>query len=203
MEPQCTAFDDPSSAVSKEAEGNYGVIESEPSQASPITAPFDDGDQEVFGTKCDVCKESFTQKNILLVHFNSVSHLHKMKKFLKENQENPNNLTPQSEGGSPSSPLAPGSTLMSVLGSLNAKKQLEPDNELKPYKCNICQVSYAQGSTLDIHIRSVLHHTRANKLQELVLTGHVDLSKPLIENPDNADEANNSEIELFSPKSLW
>lgn len=152
--------------------------------------------------KCDVCKESFTQKNILLVHFNSVSHLHKMKKFLKEKQENPNNLTPQSEGGSPSSPLAPGSTLMSVLGSLNAKKQLEPDNELKPYKCNICQVSYAQGSTLDIHIRSVLHHTRANKLQELVLTGHVDLSKPLIENPDNADEANNSEIELFSPKSL-
>jgi hypothetical protein len=53
LEPQCTAFDDPSSAVSKEAEGNYGVIESEPSQASPITAPFDDGDQEVFGTKSD------------------------------------------------------------------------------------------------------------------------------------------------------
>ena len=37
--------------------------------------------------KCDVCKESFTQKNILLVHFNSVSHLHRMKKLLKEQQE--------------------------------------------------------------------------------------------------------------------
>ena len=29
--------------------------------------------------KCDVCKESFTQKNILLVHYNSVSHLHRLK----------------------------------------------------------------------------------------------------------------------------
>ena len=152
--------------------------------------------------KCDVCIESFTQKNILLVHFNSVSHLHKMKKVLKEQQENPNNLTPQSDKGSPtSSPTGgPGSTLMSVLGSLNAKKQLEPDNEVKPYKCNICRVAYAQGSTLDIHIRSVLHHTRANKLQELVMTGHVDLNKPLIEHP-NHEEAQ-AGLDLFSPKSL-
>ena len=29
--------------------------------------------------KCEVCRESFTQKNILLVHFNSVSHLHKLR----------------------------------------------------------------------------------------------------------------------------
>ena len=36
--------------------------------------------------KCDVCKESFTQKNILLVHFNSVSHLHRLKKALKVGQ---------------------------------------------------------------------------------------------------------------------
>lgn len=34
--------------------------------------------------KCTVCKESFTQKNILLVHYNSVSHLHKLKKVLQE-----------------------------------------------------------------------------------------------------------------------
>ena len=33
--------------------------------------------------KCEVCKESFTQKNILLVHFNSVSHLHRLKKAIK------------------------------------------------------------------------------------------------------------------------
>ena len=36
--------------------------------------------------KCDVCKESFTQKNILLVHYNSVSHLHKLKKIMQEQQ---------------------------------------------------------------------------------------------------------------------
>ena len=36
--------------------------------------------------KCEVCKESFTQKNILLVHYNSVSHLHKLKKTMQEQQ---------------------------------------------------------------------------------------------------------------------
>ena len=67
LEPQSTAFDDPSSAVSKEAEGNYGVIESEPSQASPITAPFDDGDQAVFGTKCDelIAQSSVTKPQLV------------------------------------------------------------------------------------------------------------------------------------------
>ncbi|XP_065314347.1 uncharacterized protein LOC135923494 [Gordionus sp. m RMFG-2023] len=30
--------------------------------------------------KCPLCLESFTQKNILLVHFNSVSHLHRLKR---------------------------------------------------------------------------------------------------------------------------
>jgi len=29
--------------------------------------------------KCEVCMESFTQKNILVVHYNSVSHLHRLK----------------------------------------------------------------------------------------------------------------------------
>ena len=113
--------------------------------------------------KCEVCKESFTQKNILLVHFNSVSHLHRLKKVMKEQQENNPSLaltphsTPQSEksSGSPSSLTSPqpGTTLLSVLGSLNAKKQLEPDEQVKPYRCNICRVSYSQASTLDIHIR--------------------------------------------------
>lgn len=36
--------------------------------------------------KCTVCKESFTQKNILLVHYNSVSHLHKLKRFCRKHQ---------------------------------------------------------------------------------------------------------------------
>ena len=37
--------------------------------------------------KCEVCKESFTQKNILLVHYNSVSHLHRLKKTMQEQQQ--------------------------------------------------------------------------------------------------------------------
>ncbi|CAN2389434.1 regulation of locomotor rhythm [Pristimantis euphronides] len=79
--------------------------------------------------KCTVCKESFTQKNILLVHYNSVSHLHKLKRALQE-----------STSGQP-------------------EPTSSPDN--KPFKCNTCNVAYSQSSTLEIHMRSVLHQTKA------------------------------------------
>ncbi|KAG7455432.1 hypothetical protein MATL_G00256680, partial [Megalops atlanticus] len=95
--------------------------------------------------KCTVCKESFTQKNILLVHYNSVSHLHKLKKVLHET----------------SAPIFQ-----------------EANNSIhnKPYKCNICNVAYSQNSTLEIHMRSVLHQTKAR-------TAKVDTSsKALNEN---------------------
>ncbi|XP_065516660.1 zinc finger homeobox protein 3-like isoform X2 [Lathamus discolor] len=80
--------------------------------------------------KCTVCKESFTQKNILLVHYNSVSHLHKLKRALQES------ATGQPEPTS------------------------SPDN--KPFKCNACNMAYSQSSTLEIHLRSVLHRTKAH-----------------------------------------
>lgn len=41
--------------------------------------------------KCEVCKESFTQKNILLVHYNSVSHLHKLKRASQDLQSSTTN----------------------------------------------------------------------------------------------------------------
>ena len=65
------------------------------------------------------------------------------------------------------------SSLESALNNMANAKQLRLEDEAsdKPYKCNICKVSYNQGSTLDIHIRSVLHQTRASKLQDLALTG--------------------------------
>ncbi|XP_077171745.1 zinc finger homeobox protein 2 [Paroedura picta] len=85
--------------------------------------------------KCTVCKESFTQKNILLVHYNSVSHLHKMKKASAD----------------PSAPSR---------GEPGAPGALQPSSD-KPYKCNTCRVSYNQSSTLEIHMRSVLHQTRS------------------------------------------
>ena len=54
--------------------------------------------------KCDVCKESFTQKNILLVHYNSVSHLHRLKKTMQESQQN------SQGGGSAPAPANPASS---------------------------------------------------------------------------------------------
>ncbi|KAM4708778.1 zinc finger homeobox protein 2 [Discoglossus pictus] len=88
--------------------------------------------------KCVVCKESFTQKNILLVHYNSVSHLHKVRKASLD----PSISTRQEPGVGP--PGLSGQT-----------------GQDKPYKCTICHVSYNQSSTLEIHMRSVLHQTRS------------------------------------------
>ncbi|XP_018328820.1 zinc finger homeobox protein 4 isoform X2 [Agrilus planipennis] len=125
--------------------------------------------------KCDVCKESFTQKNILLVHYNSVSHLHKLKRAMQEQQQQNNN------NNQPVSPIISSQTQNL---SLTPKSTSSDEDDKKRYKCNICKVAYTQGSTLDIHMRSVLHQTRASKLQDLALSGQIDLSKPLIEQPE-------------------
>lgn len=122
--------------------------------------------------KCDVCKESFTQKNILLVHYNSVSHLHKLKRAMQEQQNNNNNPAV--------SPVVSQAQNM----TMTAKSGSPEEDDKKRYKCNICKVAYTQGSTLDIHMRSVLHQTRASKLQDLALAGQIDLTKPLIEQPE-------------------
>lgn len=122
--------------------------------------------------KCDVCKESFTQKNILLVHYNSVSHLHKLKRAMQEQQNNNNNP-----------PVSPVINQPQNL-TLTPKSTSSDEDDKKRYRCNICKVAYTQGSTLDIHMRSVLHQTRASKLQDLALAGQIDLSKPLIEQPE-------------------
>ena len=63
--------------------------------------------------KCDVCKESFTQKNILLVHYNSVSHLHRLKKNMQESQ----NLSTSSQGGSAQNPASSSTPEKSSKGS--------------------------------------------------------------------------------------
>jgi AT-binding transcription factor 1 len=157
--------------------------------------------------KCDVCKESFTQKNILLVHYNSVSHLHRLKKSMQNEL-----LSGGGAGGgglqtpekSPSPRVM--TSLESALSNLANAKQIRDDESEKPYKCNICRVSYNQGSTLDIHIRSVLHQTRASKLQELALSGQIDLSKPLIEQPDSKQlQEQHKKIlqDMLSPKSSF
>lgn len=85
--------------------------------------------------KCTICSESFTQKTILLVHYNSVSHLHRARRALQDSGTGV--VTPEAPRG--------------------------PDS--RPYRCRLCGVAYSQSSTLDIHLRSVLHQTRARAAQ--------------------------------------
>ena len=162
--------------------------------------------------KCEVCKESFTQKNILLVHYNSVSHLHRLKKSL--DGQGKASTVPEAQPTPEKTPTK-GSALEALLGNLGNRGGEKgntklgsigaEDEEYKPFKCNICKVAYAQGSTLDIHVRSVLHQTKASKLQELILTGQIDMNKPLIEQPDahSLQEQHKKMIsDMLSPKSL-
>lgn len=131
--------------------------------------------------KCDVCKESFTQKNILLVHYNSVSHLHKLKRAMQEQQQQNNNNNP---AVSPVLQQPSAAAVAAAVAGQQSRGSSPDDDDKKRYKCNICKVAYTQGSTLDIHMRSVLHQTRASKLQDLAMAGQIDLTKPLIEQPD-------------------
>ena len=170
--------------------------------------------------KCEVCKESFTQKNILLVHYNSVSHLHRLKKSLQQQGSGQESsltssqpiatssaaeVTPTAQMETPEK-SSKKSALEALLGNIRGEKKDHEDNEAKPFKCNICKVAYSQGSTLDIHIRSVLHQTKASKLQEMIQTGQIDMSKPLIEQPEpqQLQEQHKKMIAdiLLSPKSL-
>ncbi|KAK7078114.1 hypothetical protein SK128_023697, partial [Halocaridina rubra] len=134
--------------------------------------------------KCDVCKESFTQKNILLVHYNSVSHLHKLKKAMQDkdtkgssNISNIQSETSSIEGGTlPLGETQSGHPGISGIG-------IGEEEGTKPYRCHICRVAYSQQSTLDIHLRSVLHQSRTARLPEYLPTSSHDPITTLADHP--------------------
>lgn len=130
--------------------------------------------------KCDDCFESFTQANILTVHKNSVSHLHRVKQKQKETHSG--SSTP-ALGASPNQAgefdrrsvdfdrksVDYEMEISNTVGDSN-KRKLSSDNDYdspkKRFKCDICKVAYAQGSTLDIHMRSVGHQAKANRIMQ-------------------------------------
>lgn len=155
--------------------------------------------------KCEVCKESFTQKNILLVHYNSVSHLHKVKLSMKENNAPNTTISSAISSSGIASPGSPtvvtASNTQVTTSNTNSSTSIShtsnsEDCEKKPYKCNLCKLSYSQASNLDVHVRSVLHQSKASRIQELVLSGELDLSTPLVERPEDTPS-----VEQTSAKS--
>lgn len=130
--------------------------------------------------KCEDCFESFTQPNILTVHKNSVSHLHRVKQKQKETHSG--SSTP-ALGASPNQiadfdrrsvefdrKSVDYEMEISNTGGDSNKRKLSSDNDYdspkKRFKCDICKVAYAQGSTLDIHMRSVGHQAKANRIMQ-------------------------------------
>lgn len=154
--------------------------------------------------KCETCRESFTQKNILLVHYNSVSHLHKKKQS--------ESVTPST---SPTNAVSTTSASALEFDRRSAefdrksvefdrksvdfsefegdfpKRKCSPDNDYdspkKRFKCEICKVAYVQGSTLDIHMRSVLHQTRACRQQEQLQQLQSQLHQQQTTSPNNSN----------------
>ncbi|VDK73890.1 unnamed protein product [Litomosoides sigmodontis] len=121
--------------------------------------------------KCELCKENFEQKHQLLVHYNSVAHLHRAKKMLEEQS---NNFQPSAQ----------------ILAALQASTTSQSSQGgSKPFKCNLCKLGYGQGSTLDIHIRSVAHQSRLTKIAELLAQGEIDGCKSIVEQPGGPAQA--------------
>ncbi|XP_039603337.1 zinc finger homeobox protein 3 [Polypterus senegalus] len=114
--------------------------------------------------KCDICQESFTQKSILIVHFNSVSHLNRVKKTSSGSCTPPTISLPAKETTTSISPPISFSQQpsMNPVNTLQGVEKTSPSpSSDKPYRCTTCHVAYSQSLTLENHMRSVLHYSRS------------------------------------------
>lgn len=67
------------------------------------------------------------------------------------------------------------------------------------FLCNVCKQSYPQAANLDIHMRSMSHQGRMNRLAELVATGELSGEKPIFEQPGIPAPTIQNFIETVSP----
>uniref|UniRef100_A0A1I7VYL9 Homeobox domain-containing protein n=1 Tax=Loa loa TaxID=7209 RepID=A0A1I7VYL9_LOALO len=124
----------------------------------------------------DPLRENFEQKHQLLMHYNSVVHLHKAKKMLEEQSSN----------------FQPSAQILAALQASTSSQSLQGGS--KPFRCNLCKMGYGQGSTLDIHIRSVAHQSRLTKIAELLAQGEIDGCKSIVEQPGGATQTALAEL---------
>lgn len=99
---------------------------SDRSNAAPdgnVTLPF----------KCQACLEFFSHKSALSLHYNSATHIQKIK------------IGAGNESDSSTHVLA------------------YPYVSSKPYQCDVCHVSYFYAFGLESHLKSVLHQSRTRK----------------------------------------
>ena len=137
-------------------------------------------------SKCNTCEDLAADKNPLVsrnVHLqmlkdaqeklSSGDHQKSYNSFSNKEHTINNNNKPQT-------------TQILTPSDIQAKNQSVANNNdsTKPYKCNICKVSYKDGSVLDEHLESPQHQTKALKIEELIVTGEVDMTQPLIEKPE-------------------
>ncbi|XP_077982090.1 zinc finger homeobox protein 3-like [Glandiceps talaboti] len=127
--------------------------------------------------KCHRCKVGFTKQSELSNHHKTLQHrrgcraAYTMDKYLDPNR--PYKCETCKESFTQKNILLVHYNSVSHLHKLKRSQNetessppdTSPSNDKKPFKCNICKVAYSQGSTLDIHMRSVLHQTRAAKLE--------------------------------------
>ncbi|KAK3540890.1 hypothetical protein QTP86_003969 [Hemibagrus guttatus] len=83
--------------------------------------------------KCHACLEFFTHKSALSVHYNSATHIQKMR-------------TGAGNDSDSSTPV-----------------MAYPYVSNKPYQCDVCHVSYFYSFGLESHLKSVLHQSRTRK----------------------------------------